>query len=93
MNGISNFLPYLLISTILTIMGCQSIAERSNTSSDNISKVEPITAYNTPISEDEATAIVAIIERYNADMVFITPKPMSQKLKLVLAFITSYPLI
>ena len=43
MNGISNFLPYLLISTILTIMGCQSIAERSNTSSDNISKVEPIT--------------------------------------------------
>ncbi len=44
MNGISNFLPYLLISTILTIMGCQSIAERSNTSSDNISKVEPITA-------------------------------------------------
>lgn len=63
MNGISNFSPYLLISAILTITGCQSIAERSDTASDNINKVEPITAYNTPISEDEATAIVAIIEK------------------------------
>ena len=86
MSGISNFLPYLLISAILTITGCQSIAEHSNTSSDNINKVETIRAYNTPISEDEATAIVAIIKKYNADMVFITPKPHEPKIEVGACF-------
>ncbi|SJM71995.1 hypothetical protein [Psychrobacter piechaudii] len=84
MNGISNFLPYLLISAILSITGCQSIAEHSNTSSDNINKMETIRAYNTPISE--ATAIVAIIKKYNADMVFITPKPHEPKIEVGACF-------
>ena len=85
MKRFTKSLPYLLIIGAVILSGCQSMAESTNTSSDNHGN-QHSTEDSKNTAENDWDTMVPIIKKHQGEIVFMNTKPHEQKIEVGVCF-------